>query len=463
MDQSVFGRTEINGKNLFYSYEPITEKFTIYTGGSLIEIPENLNEIIGEKIETAGNGTVLYKLSSPLSNDTITFIGEKAINASFANQIRFVEYFIENYKNGSRYTEMRLQFPELDYFIPSVTISSISEKNELIISREKNNIYNFSIKFRGKILTVFFTNKMKAQSNVKTKAETISEIAVIFPETSDIEYIIDIYYAVRNFFVFVCNRHNIGLREATLIGKYTKRTCENGKIIDTNGKTMQKITLSQKFLEPLEVEDQIKKTPNSIMFSSNIKELFQLFFEENEEDVCAIANGNSMHRSLKYRNLIDLEQSLHITATFEYYTRTLLPEISSNETLTFYKDIESLIDDYIKKATGKIKKKATSFKKSLSPQVSLKDKIEKVYTGYSTWKSIEPILKVWYGKDISRLSSAANLWRNELAHEKREYQPNEETIVAIRLVEHMNYCIVLRHAGYDDKQITTILDAILTR
>ena len=34
---------------------------------------------------------------------------------------------------------------------------------------------------------------------------------------------------------------------------------------------------------------------------------------------------------------------------------------------------------------------------------------------------------------------------------------------AVRLVEHMNYCIVLRKAGYDDDQIKAIITEILVR
>lgn len=187
-----------------------------------------------------------------------------------------------------------------------------------------------------------------------------------------------------------------------------------------------------------------------------------MFFEV-EKGVGAIVNGNDMPRSLKYRNLIDLEQSLHTTATFEYYMRTLLPEVSSKESLMFYKDIEALVENYANSVIGKVKKKAINFKKSLRPQISLEDKINKVYTGYSNWKAIEPILAEYFGNNISNLASAANLWRNELAHEKRKYQPSENVIDAVRLVEHINYCIVLRYAGYNDKQIKSIVDAVLTR
>ena len=61
------------------------------------------------------------------------------------------------------------------------------------------------------------------------------------------------------------------------------------------------------------------------------------------------------------------------------------------------------------------------------------------------------------------MASAANSWRNELAHEKREYQPDVDVVNAIRLVEHINYCIVLRQAGFNDEQIKAIISDILIR
>ena len=61
------------------------------------------------------------------------------------------------------------------------------------------------------------------------------------------------------------------------------------------------------------------------------------------------------------------------------------------------------------------------------------------------------------------LATEANEWRNELAHDKREYVPNVNAIKAIRLLEHMNYSIVLRQAGYSDEEINYILKEILIR
>lgn len=461
MSQAINGMTVICGSDVPFSFEREKELLTVYVGLNGIEIPKGLDVIVGQKFGMLTGGRTLYKLSVPLSNDCIVFVDGQPRNVASCNQIRGVEYFLEDYEMGSKYTEMRLQFPELDYFLPSIGKAKCVD-SDIVFSRVRDAIYSFDINYRDAIISVSFDRRAEAHSNVKTTAETISEVVLRFPETDDLEYINDLYITVRSFFAFICNRQNIGLRSAILIGNYPKKRIKGKEVVDEPGYTKQKLFLSQKYLEPMEDMKQIKKVPNGALFAGKLKELLQLFFEEKDGEI-AVVNGSGIHPSFKYRNLIDLEQSLHITAAFEYYVRTLLPEISSQETLDFVKDIEALVDGYIETVTGKKKKKARDFKKSLKPQISLEDKVLKVFGGYLTWQPLASILSEWFGDDISELANAANLWRNELAHEKREYNPDVNVVHAIRLVEHMNYCIVLRCAGYSDEEIKFIISEVLTR
>lgn len=461
MSQAINGMTTICGRDIPFCFDTEKESITVYIGSSSIEIPEGMNTIVGQKLGMLTGGCTLFKLSVPFSNDCLAISGTEAKSVSCSNQIREVEYSIDDYAAGSRYTEMRLRFPELDYILPSMPRATIVG-NDIVFSREKDSVYCFDINYCGKTINVSFVRASEAQANVKTTATTYSELQLKFQNTDDLEFLCDLYFSVRGFFEFICNRKNIGLRSVVLIGEYPRKKIEDGKIVDALGYTKQTMFFSQKYLEPIEELKQVKKAPNIGLFSERLQDLFQLFFEEKEGNG-AIANGSSSHPSVKYRNLIDLEQSLHITAAFEYYVRTLLPEISSQETIEFLKDIEALVDGYIENATGKKKKKAKDFKKSLMPQISLEDKVLKVYGGYENWDSLLPILAEWFGDDVSELASAANLWRNELAHEKREYQPDVNVILAVRLVEHLNYCIILRKAGYNDEAIKSILAEVLVR
>lgn len=461
MEQSITGSIRISEYDYPFSYEKETEKITVYIGTRAITVPEDMDIAIGQKYGMMTGGKILYKLSLPLSNDCMIFEDSKPKYVSLANQIRSVEYFIENYQENSTYTEMRLQFPELNYFIPSTGRATVSDE-QIVISRIKETLYTFDFKYHDTVVTISFIAKMDGHWGVKTTAETISEVSLTFPQTSDLEYLRGLYEVVRCFFAFVCNRQNIGLRSAVLIGNYPTKKKQNNKIVDAVSYTMQKMFFSQKYLEPEEDKKQVAKTPHWRLFSEKLPELFRLFSEETIESIATV-HGNSIHHSIKYRNLIDLEQSLHITATFEYYVRTLLPEMSSSSTLDFINDLGVLLAEYIEKSSGKKKQKAQKFKRSLSPQIALEGKIQKAYDGYSTWQPLKSILTEWFGDDISALASAANSWRNELAHEKREYQPNIDVVNAIRLVEHINYCIVLRQAGYNNEQIKAIISDILIK
>lgn len=451
MLQAVNGMTIICEKEIPYSFDVEKEKITVYSVSVHARIPKGLDTIVGQKFGMLTGGKTLYKLSVPLSTEGV----------SICNQIGEVEYYIDDYVERSRYKEMRLRFPELDYLLPSMGKAKC-EDDCFVFSRVADPVSSFDIKYRGATISVAFIRASEAQVNVNTTATTFSEILLRFPETDDLEYITDLYFTVRGFFEFICNRKNIGLRSAVLVGDYPRKKIENGKVVDKLVNTRQTLFLSQKYLEPTEDIKQIKKTPNIGLFNDKLQDLLQLFFEKNNGDF-AIVNGSGSHPSIKFRNLIDLEQSLHITAAFEYYVRTLLPEISSQETSDFLEDVRALLDGYIANATGMKKKRAKDFKKSLRPQITLKDKVLKVYCGYDNWKDLRPILSEWFGEDVSELAIAANLWRNELAHEKREYQPDVKVIIAVRLVEHLNYCIILRHAGYSDEAIKLILEEVLTR
>lgn len=461
MEQITTGNMLIDDNQCAYSYNKETEELTLYLEGKAISVPENTTIFIGQKYGVLNGGRSLYKLSLPMTNDCLSLSNGQPKYFSFATQIRPVEYYIEDYKVGSLYKEMHLQFPELDYFIPSRSRIAISDK-EIVFSRAKESFHCFNIKYRDTDVSVSFEAKINFNVGLRAVAETISELILQFPETNDLDYLRGLYEVARSFFVFICNRQNIGLRKAILIGEYPKKKIEGRKIVDAIGHTTQTMCFSQKYLEPEENPSKISRTIHSNYLATNLPTLFQLFSEKTSDSIATV-NSSSMHPSIKYRNLIDLEQSLHITASFEYYARTLLPEISSNTTIEFFTELKSLIDEYIKGITGKKKKKAESFRKSLRPQISLSEKMIKAYKGYADWHPLKPILTEWFGEDISDLADSASLWRNELAHEKREFIPDEKVIHAVRLIEHMNYCIVLREAGYDDEQIQLIISEILVR
>lgn len=260
----------------------------------------------------------------------------------------------------------------------------------------------------------------------------------------------------------MCNRQNIALHQAVLIGDCLEKRMKDKKLIDERRYLESRFIPAEKYNEPDEGISEISKTARFECYKNHFIELFQMFFER-EPGENALVGAGAMHASVKYRNLIDLKQSLHITAAFEYYVRTILPEMHSQEAITFYNEMSTLVDKFIEENSGDLKRRAKKFKKKLSPDMSLSEKLQKVIDGYSGWEPIKPALKNWFGNDYAPLTKAANDWRNELAHEKRTYEPDINTVNAVRLVEHLNYSIILRKAGYSTEEISSILENTLIR
>jgi len=171
---------------------------TPFLGTRAVDVLKEIDKIIGEKLGTGGN--VLYKLHAPLSYDVPCAM------------IIPVEYFIEYYQENNSYTEMRLRFPELNYFIPSKNRATISDE-EITFSKIKNSLYSFEIEYCDTKVFVSFDIKTETHpNNSKITTETISEVSLKFDETNDLEYLTNLYFSARTFFAFICNRKNIGLR-----------------------------------------------------------------------------------------------------------------------------------------------------------------------------------------------------------------------------------------------------------
>ena len=195
-----------------------------------------------------------------------------------------------------------------------------------------------------------------------------------------------------------------------------------------------------------------------------IDKLFEIVADDitGDRETSANISISSMHPSLKRRNLIDLQQSLHITGAFEFYVRRYLPGMIEEK--SHHIILKMLLLEFANKNKVKTRKLAKNLADNVVREPSLQEKIEKVYGGYKDWTGVKDCLEEdWFSNDVSLLAKSANEWRNELAHEKRSYEPDIEAIRAIRLVEHLNYIIMLRQLGCTDREIKEFLENVLVR
>lgn len=438
----------------------------LFLEGSPFTFEEGLTVVIGKKRGMMTGGLILFHLALPLEN-YVTFKTKneegipQEVPISIGTVRQEVDFYIDGYVDDSKFTKMEISFAELAYFLPSSKMCNYYYEDkhvEFIGSPEVIKCFKFDYKGRAVTLTLKLFNSLKVSN--KCHAETESRLVFEFDETDDYSFFLDLYYLVHSFFSFLCNRQNIALERAVLIGKSMCKgyTRPDGTDIIKEKKipVSSEFNVINKYKDEKENSKVIAKTIRYNILSSSFEGLFSLFLNDN-------VSISSIHSSRVARNLLDLKQCLQITAAFEYYQRTFLPEISSDETIQVYDEIRSLVEEYANTQSGKKKKKALRLLNTINPTISLQDKICKVYYGYDNWSGLLPILSEYFGDNISGLASVANLWRNELAHEKREYEPDQNVITAIRLVEHLNYCIVLRQAGYTDDEIKVIVGDILTR
>lgn len=444
-------------------YYFLNDKLTILLGGAVTTLSEDDKFILGQKTGMLTGGWTLYHFSTPIENyghmETKDENGKiKQVPMSIGNVNISVDYYIDDYSEHSEYSQMRFSFAELNYFIPSAKAFTYGE-NLMMFSQVPIELCKFDFEYRGTKVLMALRIYSTGTAGVKCTAETKSDLQLQFPKTDNIDYMVGLYQVVRDLFTFLCNRQNINLDKATIVGEkiVPHAAHSNGKTIieEKNVPTSQTLVVIDRYVENPEPDKVASKTVRYDIVSSHFEQLFQLILDDK-------VSFSSIHTSVKAKSYFDLKQCLHITAAFEYYERIFLPEISSQTTLEVYDEVKKIIAEYTDSLTGKKKKKAESILNGLAPMLSLKDKIIKIYTGYSTWSSLSDILDEWFLGKVDDLADVANKWRNELAHEKRTYEPDERVVSAIRMVEHINYCIVLRQAGYADEEIKAFLEQVLS-
>jgi len=439
------------------------DKLTLYLGGTAATLCEGDKFILGQKTGMFAGGWTFYHFSTPIENYGQTEAedekGEvKQVPISIGNVNISVDYYIDDYCERSEYSRMRFSFAELNYFIPSFRAFSHGE-NLMMFSQMPIELCTFDFEYSGTTVSMVLRVYSTGTTGAKCTAETKSELQLQFPKTDNIDYLVGLNHVVRDLFTFLCNRQNINFDKATIIGEriVPHAVHSNGKTIieEKTVPTSQTLVVIDRYTENPESDKIASNTMRYDMVSSHFKQLFQLILDDK-------VSISSIHSSVKSKNYFDLKQCLHITAAFEYYERLFLPDMSSQTTLEVYHEIRKIIGEYADSLTGKKRKKAENLLDGLAPMISLKDKIIKAYAGYSTWSPLSNILDEWFLGRVNDLADIANKWRNELAHEKRTYEPDERVVSAIRLVEHINYCIVLRQAGYADEEIKAFIEQVLS-
>lgn len=361
-----------------------------------------------------------------------------------------VNWFISDYDPMVFYNQLNFRFDELDYFTCAF-LDVQNDDTEFMIRKDEKILEKFSFVIDGKRVNVKLATHFEIINRIPPSVQRISQLSMSFRKTRDLEFLYKLYWIVLDTFSFLCNRRNLTLNQAILEGT----TPQNQR------KYISTLCVIDKYKEPNEGIDGISKTIHYADVRTHFAGLVRLIASNYDSKTKGKVSVRGIHPSFFKRNLIDLQQSLNITSAFEFHSRVLMPEISSEDTNETYDEIKRLIEDqYIKIASGKKKKVAKDIVKKLEPMLSLGDKIKKAISGYDKWKSLESVVNQAF-PNWEALAKEANEWRNEVAHEKREAIPTRNTINAIRMVELLNYCLILRASGFSNKSISKIVFTVL--
>lgn len=417
----------------FSGYAFITDELCVafdYSEGIITLYPgkyykslEGLQFIIGHLRDC--DKYILFHLSIPING-----ISDKVFIPTLCSKFNVnVDWYIEDFHETLLYTDMKFSFPELDHFFPSLGMAEYDSSTLTFKARNKHRM-TFTIDILKKKCDVSFVTYTKHTMSDITSATTATYLNVHFEATDYFDFFIAVRQVIHNVFAFIYNRQNI----------------TPAKIYITDRFHSSKLVYLNKYREPPE-EIASNNELHINYYVEHLKELLQHIADNR------ISIG-SLNKSSRMRNYIDLSQSLSITAAFEFYVREYLPEMRhdpDNSEQELFCELETLK----KRLTGKNKKMIKNFLKHMK-DIPLSEKIMKIFYGYASWQGLKDILQD-FPADVDILAEEINQWRNELAHEKRDYSPSIKTVEAVRLVERLNYCIVLRHLHYTDENIREIM------
>lgn len=438
---------EIQGEIYFdsvhipYRFDEESGKLTMYFGLQFIECESSPQKLTGNSL---GKG-ILFFLSVPLSSENLGIKSDK--NVLCGTITVEVKFYIEDFDQNIKYNTMYFEFRELDNLLPSKN-AAIYDANTKQWKFENQCIKDFDFIVMQNNVKFELFNSYSIGGNLAYDIKTKSYIKLSFLSTDDFSFLTTLFIKIKELFMLIYNRQNINLFSVDLFC-LAEQVSKSG--LQTAG-SKQRMHFIEMHSEQPEKEVDLKK--QSIRYNTLSSHFIELFEMVLKDEVLVY----NLHASLKAKSLIDLKQSIQITSSFEHYQRAFTPAISSDDSVEMYSRIQQLVLEEAKKYTGKNKKTIENIAKRIAPTLSLKDMLCKVYNGYKEWRGLAPILDERFEGRVPQLAQTINDWRNELAHAKCMFVPTQDVIAAVRLLECVNYCIILRQAGYSDMEIKIYIE-----
>lgn len=378
-----------------------------------------------------------FKLMSPIPSDNNPF--DRGLPIS-------VEYYIYDY--NSRYNEIIFSFPFLDFFLAKFLIGLEQDKNGFIHCHEDE----YQCKFHNHDLFLKFYAKMEKYelSNYRFSYTSSGKLRVRSEQNFDTDFAFQVIRYIHGLFSFIYRRADISVGKVELIGSKNvkidnQEMCMSSKSILVPQESYNESDFDYRSFDP-------SKDVDFSVLKTNFTKLINMNFY-GEILFCYLT---------KYeQKSYDLKHVLWINFCFDHYfdifTKTF------NCVIKFRKDNEdrdrdidvSMLKDLINRLTY-----------IYNPDflINKNDRCARgrIVETLTEWRGCIIILNKHCRIPFVDLMEEYINCRNAHAHGNIKYDlrlKDPQVIVnAIRIVEAMNYCMVLRLAGYSNETICDIID-----
>ena len=387
-----------------------------------------------------------------------------------------VEYYVEEHFNdfAREYNQIILSFPILDFFLANYLTRLTKNKNELIDCHEDE--YQCGFEYHDLWLK-FYSELENIADNYKPHYVGSGKLRVRSIQPFDSDFAFRVVERIRGLFSFIYSRKDISIGKVELISQHEylrpKQIGHENDIYDNETHTLS-------IVSTLYLQELYNSSIAEIESFDPFKDICFCMLKDNIGQLISMAfKGKIMFYDLTKaeKNAYDLKHALWVNFCFEYYFDAVTEKF--NDVILVGEDSYKVwwLDKLKSKLLYIFDPKCLVGK---NVRLNIRKDINEYYPKFVTidevkglnnnkdkpkWNGLKTILINHCSAPFEDLIKEYINFRDAHAHGDKKYDlylMNHQNIInSIRLVEAMNYCMVLRLAEYSDEIVSVIIDNII--
>lgn len=415
-----------------------------------IDLQSDLEYLIAEDIDT-------YRIKVFFVNN-VPFTSDNWNWASYESKPVYYYLELKSLLHPISFNRIIFEFSELNFFYP-VKNGFISGHNEGSIFTIEPIPYQqtkqgFSFNLHGKPIELEFGVSGAYRFNNSAPLSFSSQLSCSFRDTKSISEIIDIYHIIKQLFYFLCHRRSICFNDIKVkcIGEDGKYTVGQFHVLYDE--------------KNQENESVIKETICIDYVKSHLNQLIQLVSDNQLYTENIPRDNESTHHITTASFILD-------AAAFEWSFKNLYREFVPSEfRIKVKQDILEAVERMIikNKYNSKEKSEANLYSKIIkNTQRSFSERVLHALKDFDG--VLSDFIKLLYKynnltynkKSYYKIADELQSYRNAFAHGNIEKELKGEFILDTIILEWLNYCVVLKTAGFNGDEIFNILNMIFHR